>query len=70
MRIARPSTGLAAIERFYLDGPVPDERVQQLFAAGGKVVPSRNPYWDAWGVTILDPDSYRLVLCTRSWSNK
>ncbi len=122
MRIARPSTDLAAIERFYvdglglsvlyrkadddhhllmvgwpdaewhleliadpevrprpteedllviyLDGPVPDDLVERLVAAGGTVVPSRNPYWDTWGVTIVDPDSYRLVLCTRTWSNR
>ncbi|RZT27188.1 hypothetical protein EV649_0942 [Kribbella sp. VKM Ac-2569] len=70
MRIARPSTDLAAIERFYLDGPEPDDLVERLVAAGGTVVPSRNPYWDTWGVTIVDPDSYRLVLCTRSWSNR
>jgi len=53
----------------YLDGPVPDELVERLVAAGGQVVPSRNPYWDTWGVTVADPDSYRLVLCTRAWSN-
>ncbi|MEV0803262.1 VOC family protein [Kribbella sp. NPDC050281] len=53
----------------YLDGPVPDELVARLIAAGGELVPSRNPYWDTWGVTIADPDSYRLVLCTRGWSN-
>ncbi|MFG1905269.1 hypothetical protein [Kribbella sp. NPDC048928] len=40
-----------------------------LVATGGTVVPARNPYWDTWGVTIADPDSYRLVLCSRSWSN-
>ncbi|GAA1661169.1 VOC family protein [Fodinicola feengrottensis] len=53
----------------YLDGSVPPELVERLVAAGGKVVPSLNPYWDTWGVTIADPDSYRLVLCTRSWTN-
>jgi len=35
--------------------------------AGGKVVPARNPYWDRWGVTIVDPDGYRLVLSHRTW---
>jgi hypothetical protein len=30
---------------------------------------SPNPYWNEWGVTIEDPDGYRLVLCRRAWSN-
>ncbi|MEV4098267.1 hypothetical protein [Streptosporangium saharense] len=30
--------------------------------------PSHNPYWDAHGVTLTDPDGYRLVLSTRSWN--
>jgi catechol 2,3-dioxygenase-like lactoylglutathione lyase family enzyme len=29
--------------------------------------PARNPYWDHGGVTIADPDGYRLVLTGRSW---
>lgn len=52
----------------YLDGPVDPVVVARLLAAGGSVVPSRNPYWDQWGVTVADPDGYRLVLCERSWS--
>ncbi|MGV9639711.1 hypothetical protein [Streptomyces sp. NPDC003514] len=28
-----------------------------------------NPYWNKWGVTVEDPDGYRLVLCTRAWPN-
>jgi len=30
-------------------------------------VAARNPYWDRWGVTIVDPDGYLLVLSHRSW---
>jgi hypothetical protein len=26
-----------------------------------------NPYWDAGGTTIADPDGYRVVLTQRSW---
>lgn len=52
----------------YLDGPPDGDIEQQLIAAGGRRVPSRNPYWDAWGLTIVDPDGYRLVLSTRNWS--
>jgi catechol 2,3-dioxygenase-like lactoylglutathione lyase family enzyme len=51
----------------YVDGPVDDDVVRRLVDAGGTRVASRNPYWDEWGVTIADPDGYRLVLSTRSW---
>jgi hypothetical protein len=51
----------------YLDMPVPDALIERMTHAGGKVVPARNPYWDRWGVTILDPDGYRLVLSHRKW---
>ncbi|OAH12484.1 VOC family protein [Streptomyces jeddahensis] len=53
----------------YLDQPVPDELVARLQAHGGTRVQSPNPYWNTWGVTVEDPDGYRLVLCTRDWSN-
>lgn len=39
----------------------------RIAESGGKLVDARNPYWDTWGITILDPDGYRLVLSTRSW---
>ena len=39
----------------------------RLVDAGGTRVAARNPYWDQWGVTIADPDGYRLVLSNRSW---
>ncbi|MVN87084.1 VOC family protein [Deinococcus sp. HMF7620] len=51
----------------YLDGPVPAEVIQCLEQCGGQRVAALNPYWDEWGVTVQDPDGYRLVLCTRSW---
>jgi catechol 2,3-dioxygenase-like lactoylglutathione lyase family enzyme len=51
----------------YLAGPIDDSLVSRLIGAGGIRVAARNPYWDEWGVTIADPDGYRLVLCTRSW---
>lgn len=54
----------------YFDGPVPDALVQEVCQAGGRRVQSRNPYWDDWGVTIEDPDGYRLVLCRRKWTNE
>jgi hypothetical protein len=51
----------------YLGAPVDDALVERLVTAGGRVVPARNPYWDRWGVTIADPDGYRLVLSHRTW---
>ncbi|GAA3052734.1 VOC family protein [Streptomyces glomeratus] len=53
----------------YLDEPVSDELVALLEKHGGRRVLSPNPYWNEWGVTIEDPDGYRLVLCRRGWSN-
>lgn len=54
----------------YLDEPVPDALVARLETQGGTRVKSPNPYWNEWGVTVEDPDGYRLVLCTRAWSNQ
>ncbi|MET7358715.1 VOC family protein [Streptomyces sp. NPDC005562] len=53
----------------YVDGEAPEELVAPLVEHGGKRVTSPNPYWNEWGVTVEDPDAYRLVLCTRGWSN-
>jgi hypothetical protein len=41
--------------------------VGRLVDAGGTRVAARNPWWDEGGVTIVDPDGYRLVLTSRSW---
>jgi len=35
--------------------------------AGAHPVPSANPYWDTVGVTITDPDGFRVVLVAGSW---
>ncbi|OEV10400.1 VOC family protein [Streptomyces nanshensis] len=51
----------------YLDGPVPADLVGRLEECGGTRVTARNPYWERWGVTVEDPDGYRLVLSTRGW---
>jgi catechol 2,3-dioxygenase-like lactoylglutathione lyase family enzyme len=51
----------------YLEEPVRSEVIKRAVACGGTVVPSNNPYWDIGGVTIADPDGYRLVLTQRSW---
>ena len=36
-------------------------------SAGLPVVPSANPYWDRCGVTVTDPDGFRVVLCEDAW---
>ena len=36
-------------------------------AQGLQVVASANPYWDRCGVTVTDPDGFRVVLCEGSW---
>ncbi|CAM5478186.1 glyoxalase/bleomycin resistance protein/dioxygenase [Streptomyces avidinii] len=49
-------------------GEAPDEAlVARLIEHGGTRVASHNPYWDQYGVTVADPDGYRLVLCSRTW---
>ena len=30
-------------------------------------VPSANPYWDEVGVTVVDPDGFRVVLVAGTW---
>lgn len=51
----------------YLGQPAGRELIQRLVGADGRIVPDRNPYWERWGITIADPDGYRLVLSHRSW---
>lgn len=48
-------------------GPLDIDTVDRLVQAGGTVISARNPYWDRWGITIVDPDGYRLVLSHRTW---
>jgi hypothetical protein len=40
---------------------------QALRQSGATPVPSANPYWDRHGVTIEDPDGFRVVLVASSW---
>jgi hypothetical protein len=51
----------------YVGDLLDEEFIERLVAEGGRRVASRNPYWDRGGVTIADPDGYRLVLTSRSW---
>jgi catechol 2,3-dioxygenase-like lactoylglutathione lyase family enzyme len=38
-----------------------------LARLGAAPVPSANPYWDEHGVTIEDPDGFRVVLVAGNW---
>jgi hypothetical protein len=51
----------------YTGRQVDEQLVARLITYGGTQVISSNPYWERWGVTVQDPDGYRLVLSTRSW---
>lgn len=52
----------------YLGEAVDEALVARLEEHGGRRV-GQGPYWDRWGVTVADPDGYRLVLCTRAWTS-
>jgi catechol 2,3-dioxygenase-like lactoylglutathione lyase family enzyme len=54
----------------YVDGPIDPVAVKELVEAGGTRVTARNPYWEQWGITVADPDGYRLVLSQRGWENE
>ena len=44
------------------------DAVDQLLArSAAPTVPSANPYWDRTGVTIEDPDGFRVVLVAAHW---
>ena len=44
------------------------DEVERLVAqVGAHPVRSANPYWDKVGVTITDPDGFRVVLVAGSW---
>ena len=52
----------------YLGAPAEPALIERLQTHGGTVVPALNPYWERWGVTVADPDGYRLVLSERHWT--
>lgn len=52
----------------YLGEKPSEETIQRLLENGGQRVAAPNPYWEQWGVTIRDPDGYRVVLCERQWA--
>jgi catechol 2,3-dioxygenase-like lactoylglutathione lyase family enzyme len=44
-----------------------DAVAEMLRRSGAKPVEPANPYWAANGVTIEDPDGFRVVLVARAW---
>jgi catechol 2,3-dioxygenase-like lactoylglutathione lyase family enzyme len=68
-RAVAPSPTPEDLLVIYLAAPVGAEQVARAVAHGGTVVPAHNPYWDVGGVTLTDPDGYRVVLTQRSWGH-
>lgn len=62
---ARP--GAEDLLVLYLGAEVDPGVIDRLLECGGTRVESPNPYWQRWGVTVADPDGYRLVLSQRDW---
>lgn len=66
-----PSPTVEDLLVIYLGDPTSVEQVATtLEEHGGTVVCSDNPYWDDGGITIMDPDGYRLVLTARTWGDE
>jgi catechol 2,3-dioxygenase-like lactoylglutathione lyase family enzyme len=63
-RRARPSDEDQLV--LYL-GEAPDPDLLERFAAADGTLAAGNDYWERWGVTVVDPDGYRLVLSHRTW---
>jgi catechol 2,3-dioxygenase-like lactoylglutathione lyase family enzyme len=79
--LAVPGTGahleLTACE--HLPPPVPHVETLLVLYLGSRaevdrladglpLVPSANPYWDRCGLTVLDPDGFRVVLVEDVWT--
>lgn len=63
-----PSPTMEDLLVFYMGDPASLGCVSTaLEEHGGTVVCSDNPYWDDGGITVMDPDGYRLVLTARTW---
>jgi catechol 2,3-dioxygenase-like lactoylglutathione lyase family enzyme len=56
--VAPPEPHPESLLVLYLGSRAEVERLAQ----GLSVVPSLNPYWDRCGVTVVDPDGFRVVL--------
>lgn len=55
---------------FYLgQGKAYEDCINRLEQNNYKPVEAKNPYWDKWGSTYLDPDGYGIVISFKTWSN-
>jgi catechol 2,3-dioxygenase-like lactoylglutathione lyase family enzyme len=64
--VAVPVAHVEDLLVLYLGG---QQEVDRLVAqAGARLVTSANPYWDRVGVTVEDPDGFRVVLVAGSWA--
>jgi catechol 2,3-dioxygenase-like lactoylglutathione lyase family enzyme len=63
--VAPPSPHVEDLLVLYVDNREVVDRL--VTSAGVSPVPSANPYWDRVGVTILDPDGFRVVLVAGTW---
>lgn len=65
-----PSPTVEDLLVFYLGDPASVAGVSAaLEEHGGTLVSSDNPYWDEGGITVKDPDGYRVVLTARTWAD-
>lgn len=62
---ARPSPDDLVV--FYLDEIAWTRVVRAIEATGAPTVRSHNPYWDRRGITVEDPDGYRVVVHRGLW---
>jgi len=55
---------------FYLgDNEHYKDCIKRMEKSGILSVSSKNPYWDIWGKTFIDPDGFRIVISHKEWSN-
>ncbi len=53
---------------FYCDSETDYNNVVTRFTENQmKPVQSKNQYWDVHGITFVDPDGFRIVICKRRW---
>ena len=63
--VAPPSPHVEDLLVLYVDTWEAVDRL--VSSSGAPAVPSANPYWDRVGVTLPDPDGFRVVLVAASW---
>ncbi len=65
---APPSHSAESLIVFYIPNLTDwENQKNKMLQAGFKLAASHNPYWDAHGCTLIDPENYRIVLCKMDW---